>query len=238
MVVAVREGGTAGCSAHVLAGPSEPRSVEVSDIARAFGRERGGLQVTVCGHNLENVGCRVKQEGCHLMTAPEVSSELVEWAHLAGYSLTPKHHSDAAVFWTDPGGEIRFYIRNKFDGSILLTKAERAAEEQFELAGISVEVIERHLYGVFGWDIRHAKRLTITKTPRKVGEIAEGYRLSEEDSEGFRHLSEDTGTVVATAAGGLTGVTRLVELSHLIASSPSEIKRSYESPDGAPLFRV
>jgi hypothetical protein len=172
------------------------------------------------------------------MTAPKVSSELVEWANLAGYSLTLEDHSGAALFWTDPGGEIRFYIRNNFDGSILLTKAERAAAEQFELAGISVEVIERHLCGVFGWDIRHAKRLTRIRTPRKVGEIAEGYLLSEEDSEGFRQLLDDAGTVVATAAGGLTGMTRLIELSHLIASSPSEIKRSYESPDGGPLFRV
>lgn len=30
--------------------------------------------------------------------------------------------------------------------------------------------------------------------------------------------------LVATAAGGLTGVTTLVELSHLIASPPGEIK--------------
>lgn len=172
------------------------------------------------------------------MTAPEVSGELIEWAHLAGYSLTPEDHSDAALFWSDPGGEIRFYIRRSFDGSVSLTKSERAAAEQFELAGISIEVIERYLYGIFGWDIRHAKRLPRIKTPRRIGEIAEGYRLSDEDSEGFRRLLDDAGTVVATAAGGLTGVTTLVELSHLIASLPGEIKRSYESLDGGPLFRV
>lgn len=43
--------------------------------------------------------------------------------------------------------------------------------------------------------------------------------------------------LVATAAGGLTGVTTLVELSHLIASRRVRL-RSYESLDGGPLYRV
>lgn len=143
------------------------------------------------------------------------------------------------MFWSDPGGEIRFYIRTNVDGTLSLTKAERAAEEQFALAGNSVEVIERHLYGVFGWDIRHSKRLPRIKTPRRINEIVRGYRINDEDAEGFRQLTNEAGTVVATAPDGLIGVTTLVELSHLIsASSPDEIMRSYESPDGGPLFRV
>ncbi|MDZ7881724.1 MAG: Imm61 family immunity protein [Mycobacterium sp.] len=172
------------------------------------------------------------------MTAPEISRELVEWARLAGYSLTPEDHSGAALFWSDPGGARSGSIRRNVDGTPF-ARPERAAEEQFALAGSSAEVIERHLYGVFGWDIRHSKRLPRIKTPRRTNEIARGYQLNDEDAEGFLQLTDEAGTVVATAPDGLTGVTRLVELSHLISSSsPDEIMRSYESPDGGPLFRV
>ncbi|MBU9767043.1 hypothetical protein FR943_24805 [Mycobacterium sp. TNTM28] len=171
------------------------------------------------------------------MTSPHISGQLIEWARRAGYELTPEDHSGAALFWSCPGGEIRYYIRLDA-GGVLLTKAERAAEEQFELWGASIDVIERHLFGVFGWDIRSINRLPRIKTSRKIEEIADGYRITDVNAEGYRRLLDQHGSAVATARGKLSGVSVLVELSHLITVPIEKIRSSYEHPDGRPLFRV
>lgn len=171
------------------------------------------------------------------MRAPRVSHQLVEWAEAAGYSLTPEDHSGAALFWSDPGGELRFYVRDQVDGNLVLTRAERASEEQFELAGASMDVIERYLYGVFGWARRSKLRLQRIKAPRRVEEIVDGFEISDPDSEGYRPLLKD-GAMVAIARGKISGLTILIELSHLISSPVEMIRASYDDADGRPLFHV
>lgn len=67
------------------------------------------------------------------MTAPTVSKELIEWAYSAGYAFTPEDDSGAAIFWSNPGGEIRYYLRTDRGGGITLTSAERGSAEQLEI---------------------------------------------------------------------------------------------------------
>lgn len=109
------------------------------------------------------------------MTAPEFSSALVQWAASAGYALTPQDPSGAAVFWTDPGGEIRSYIRSSSDG-YTITTAERASDEQFDLFAPSMETIERYLVSKFATRVRSRRGLPRLKIPTTVDSIAPGYR--------------------------------------------------------------
>ncbi|MEW5810626.1 MAG: Imm61 family immunity protein [Actinomycetota bacterium] len=44
--------------------------------------------------------------------------------------------------------------------------------------------------------------------------------------------------VIAFGHGGSTGISRLVNLSHLVSHPLSDIIASYEDPEGRPLFRV
>lgn len=171
------------------------------------------------------------------MSAPRLTQELVDWAELAGYAFTPEDHSDAALFWLDPGGEIRLYIRKSPD-AFTLTKAERASEEQFELSADSLGVLERYLFGAFGWDLRSKRGLPRIKTPRKMDELAAGYRLDALDLEGFRRLLDSQGMAIATARGKVSSVTVLVELSHLLKASLDDLRASYEDANARPLFRV
>jgi hypothetical protein len=171
------------------------------------------------------------------MTAPAMSPEIVDWAHKAGYALTPEDDSGAAVFWTDPGGEMRFFIRHSPSGEFTISSVERASEEQFELSARSMETVEKYLWGLFGSDLRVMRRLPRLKTPRKEHEIAPGYTLSELDANGFRTLSDMRGPV-ATARGKLSSITRLTKLSHLLAASVADIQSSFEELDGLPLFHV
>ncbi|MGU3497685.1 Imm61 family immunity protein [Mycobacterium sp. C31M] len=170
------------------------------------------------------------------MTTPVVSERLVELALSARYSLTPEDGSGAALFWSNPGGEIRFYLRRNASGGITMTSSERAGTEQFELAAVSMEVMERHLFGIFHHSVRSRHRLPRLEMPCRREEIADGHWISDQDSAGYIHLFGVAGTLLASDRGGLGGVGVLVELSHLIASPLEDIKRSYEDPEGRPLF--
>lgn len=188
-------------------------------------------------NGLRGVGDRTTSKQGPRVTAPGVSQHLTEWAELAGYAFTPLDHSGAALFWSDPGGEIRFYVRAGSDG-LTLTKSERAAPEQFELFARSLEVIERYLLGVFGWEIRARLHLARFKTPRTMGGIAGQYQIKDADPEGVKRLLDEGGETIAMARGKVTGVAILVELSHLLASPIDEIKISYQDVEGKPIFQT
>lgn len=167
--------------------------------------------------------------------APSISDDLRKWADVAGYSSTPDDGSGAAIFWTDPGGEIRYYIRMAPNGSFILSSAERALPEQFELSGTSMAVVERHLFGVFGSDVRSRKGLARLIIPRRREQLAAGYTLDELDAEGYRCLSDSNG-LVAKAQGRLSSITTLTKLSHLLSFALADVEASFEDPEGRPLF--
>lgn len=169
------------------------------------------------------------------MTAPEFSSELVDLAADAGYALTPQDHSGAAVFWTDPGGEIRLYVRSSSDG-YTITTAERASDEQFDLFAPSMDTIERYLVSKFATRVRSRQGLPRLKIPTTVDSIAAGYRIGDAGAEGFRTLFDDQGRVVATALGNMSAVTKLVKLSHLVSPPLADVLAAFSDPQGRPLF--
>lgn len=156
---------------------------------------------------------------------------------MAGYSLTPEDNSGAALFWTDPGGEIRFYIRSSAKDVYIVSSAQRASAEQFELYGTSMKTIERYLFGIFGSDVRSRRLLSRLIVPTKQGQLAPGYSLDEPDAEGFTCLRDSNG-LVAKAQGIVTSISTLTKLSHLLSATLTDIRASYENPEGRPLFAV
>jgi hypothetical protein len=171
------------------------------------------------------------------LIAPRIGDNLATWARRAGFGLTASDDTGAALFWTDPGGEIRFYIRSAPEFGYILSSGERTSPEQFELFGISMRVIERHLFGVFAPGVRSKKNLPRLIYPRAQDELAAGYLLDDLDSEGYRWLSDSDG-LVAKARGKIGSVTTLTKLSHLLANSLADVQASLEDPDGRPLFRA
>lgn len=170
--------------------------------------------------------------------SPGTSQLLVEWAQSAGYAYTSNDHSGATIFWTDPGGETRFYIRRRFDDGFVLTSTQRASNEQFELAAPAVETIERHLVSRFAWGFRSRKRLPRLRLPNDPTEGAAGFDISEKDGDGFCTLTDHAHQVIAVARASATGVPELVALSHLVSHPLADIIASYEHPEGRPLFAV
>lgn len=167
------------------------------------------------------------------MTHIEISKELKDWAELAGYSLTPADSSGAAVFWTDPGGEIRFYVRNDESHSFTLTTAERSLPEQFELLGTSMHVVERYLFGVFGTSVRARQRLSRLPFASREDDVAPGYSVEMSDPDGYWSLLNAEGLVAK--ARGRVGMAALVKLSHLLSASARDVMAAFLDPEGQPL---
>jgi len=167
---------------------------------------------------------------------PTLSRELLVWAHRAGYSLTPVDHSGAAILWSDPGGETRYYVRRRDDGWIELTRASRGGDEQFTLMTASTEVLERYLLGLFGDVIRDQKGLPVLRTPWGVDDLADGYALSDISGDGYRTLSAADSTPLARSRDKTMSLLDLVPLSHYLQISVRDLEESYLSASGAPLL--
>jgi hypothetical protein len=163
-----------------------------------------------------------------------LSDELVAWARAAGYALTPSDSTGAAVLWSDPGGEIRFYMRGDGDW-FLLSRADRASNENLTISAPSVDTLERFLFDSFGSEIRTAKRLPWLRVPTTREGVAPGYDTVE-DSDGYLELVKKDDIRVARGRGGSLGVMNLVLLSHLCSVPIADIEMTYLDASGRPLF--
>jgi hypothetical protein len=166
----------------------------------------------------------------------EFSEDLTRWAIRANYSLTPQDVSGAAIFWSDPGAETRFYIRRVGDTGFVITQAQRASSEDFRLFATSIDVVERYFFNVFGSDVRDQQRMPRLNMPRRTNEIASGFSIDDVDADGNRKLIGPHGPA-AIARGQIQSVPILVLLSHLLVATIDDIEQSYGRPDGRPLFR-
>jgi hypothetical protein len=169
------------------------------------------------------------------MAEVEFSEGLMRWAANANYALTPQDASGAAIFWSDPGGEIRYYIRREGDTGFTITQAQRASREEFRLFATSIGGVERYFYHIFGSDVRDQQRMPRLNTPRRPDEVASGFSIADVDADGNRKLIGLHGAV-AIARGRIQSVPILVLLSHLLLAAIDDIKESYGRPDGRPLF--
>lgn len=172
------------------------------------------------------------------MTAPRISSELAEWARLNGFILTPESSSGAALFASEHGGEVRYYLRAAPGGGYILTSAERASSEQFEFYTKLMPVMERHLMASFGWLYRSEHQLPRLTTFRTQDDLAPGYTIVAGEREGSFELLDRSGALTARAHGKVTSISAFAELSHLLEASLSDIRRSYENSNGSPLFSI
>jgi hypothetical protein len=167
---------------------------------------------------------------------PTFSREFLAWAHRAGYSLTPVDHSNAAILWSDPGGETRYYARLRDDGWIELTRASRGGDEQFTLMAASTEVLERYLLGLLGDVIRDQQGLPVLRAPWGIDDLADGYTLSNLSEDGYRTLAGADSMPLARSRDKTMSLLDLVPLSHYLQMSVSDLKESYLSASGAPLL--
>ncbi|WP_193044279.1 Imm61 family immunity protein [Mycolicibacterium baixiangningiae] len=169
------------------------------------------------------------------MSALSPSHELTTWANRAGYSVTASDKTNATVFWSDPGGEIRYYCRNEDDEHIRLTRVTRDGPEELVLIAATFAILQRYMIGRFGNVIRDELGLDVLRPPWTADQLAEGYALTDMDDDGCRALLRN-GSVVAKAPEATLSLLALVPLSHYMRLSTADLMDSFLDPHGAPLL--
>jgi hypothetical protein len=170
------------------------------------------------------------------MSAPPLLSDAVlEWARRAGYELSVDQESGASILWSNPGGEIRYFVRQQHDGWLAVTRASRGGDEQLKLRAASPKVLEYALIGVFGDAIRAALGMRALRTPWGASDVAPGWAVSEQ-ADNERALNDPSGSPVALAQGSTSALMELVPLSNYLQLSMADLQASFLSDNGAPLL--
>jgi hypothetical protein len=170
-----------------------------------------------------------------MTTPPELSDAVLEWARRAGYELTVDQESGALILWSNPGGEIRYFVRQQDDGWLVLTRASRGGDEKLKLRAASPKALEYALTGVFGDAVRAALGMRALRTPWGPSDLAPGWAVSEQaDNEWI--LNDPSRNPIAVAEGSPSALMELVPLSNYLQLSMANLQASFLSDDGAPLL--
>lgn len=106
-----------------------------------------------------------------------LSDGFAEFAALGMYEVTVV--SDAVVVSDSPGGEIRFFIREREPGIYLLSRAARGDEECVILWSPDPVDAERYLTLQVGAAAREQSRLDRVKSPTRAEQIADQFEVDE-----------------------------------------------------------
>ena len=170
-----------------------------------------------------------------MTTSPVLSDAILEWARRAGYELSVDDDSGATKLWSNPGGEIRYFVRQQHDGWLVLTRASRGGGEELKLRAASPKVLEYALCGVFGDAIRVALGMRALRTPWGASDVAPGWAVIEQaDNEWV--LNDPSGSPNAVAQGSTSALMELVPLSNYLQLSMAELQASFLRDNGAPLL--
>lgn len=168
-------------------------------------------------------------------SAPSLSTECVGWIRTANYRFETT--DDAITLSSRGGAATRYYIRRRGTTRLELSKTDDVDDvPHVELFVADLGVLEKHLYGIFGDDIRDDLGLPFLEMPCKATDVAIQYNLSAM-VRGYRTLSRIGGGPVAAAPDPTLSLVTLVPLSHFLQCDVDNLRRSFLSEDGAPLMR-
>lgn len=178
----------------------------------------------------------VRQLPCKAVTKlPEISAECLAWARTAGFRCDTDESTATVMLRPDTGAPIRYFIR--WRGSRLqLRQVTDDGDERVILFAATETVLAAYLFGLFGDDIREDLDLPFLELPSEIGDLAEGYSLTEM-TRGYRILSRVGDGSLAAAPDPRLSLVSLVPLSHLLSlSGVDELRLSFLSETGAPLL--
>lgn len=168
-----------------------------------------------------------------------LSADCRGWALTANYDLTTAADGDVLLrSETDPC--TRYFIRRRGADRLELTQADDEDDPNGErplLFVAHIEVIERHLLGLFADDIRDDLGLPFLPLPWDASAIAPGFSLSDM-VRGYRTLTRIGHGPVAAAPDPTLSLVTLVPLSHLLLWPIPDLKTSLLSETGAPLLHA
>lgn len=172
----------------------------------------------------------------------EVSQRLEHWAKLADYALTSGSSTTDGrpMFWSALG-ETRLFIGRRQDGWFVVTDSDRMESEKFVLAALSLETIEKYLFGRFGTYIRSARDLPRVGVAIAANELSSKFSIETREYDGverFALIAPDGSTVAIGNADKVTATAELTKLALYVTSTIDQIEASAIDPERKAALRA
>ncbi len=174
------------------------------------------------------------REAAHRQAPITLSTECLGWARTAHYVTAIADDGDVQLR-SESGAPTRYFIRRRGADRLELTQADDGDAEHPLLFVAEVEVLEWFLVGLFADDIREDLDLPLLDLPWERDDLADGFELTDM-VRGYRTLKRAGGGPLAAAPDPTLSLIALVPLSHYLRWAIPDLKRSFLSPAGVPLF--
>ncbi|WP_197380558.1 Imm61 family immunity protein [Mycolicibacterium mengxianglii] len=167
------------------------------------------------------------------------SGDLIGWAAEAGYSYSRVEDGTTALFY-NRGGKDRYFVRPWRGGLLRITSSSRAGSEEYEVDADACNQVaaEAFFWMTFGPTVREGLNLARLMPPVTRESVASPFRIDDSDESELRLVGKDgrPAMVVTGTWDPVSDVARLVISSWALNRTPDEIRSSFVSPSGLPLF--
>ncbi len=164
-----------------------------------------------------------------------LSPGFVEFAALGHYSVRQK--LDAVEISEDPGGEIRFYIRERDQDGFVLSRAERSGDERVVMWSPDPVDLERYLTMKVGSSARQWQGMGMLDFPVSVEQIADRFSV-ETLRPGLVALRAISGELLPARFPHFAEAAPIVQFVQVAGLELATLRQSYLDPEGKPLFKL
>jgi hypothetical protein len=165
------------------------------------------------------------------VAAARLGDGILGWARLAGYGWDAE---TGALMTRLDGCHTQISVHEATNGRMEL-REDVDGDSRMLLYALNLHVVERHLYGLLGDDIRAQLDLPFLELPASATDLAGGYSLGT-PATGFQTLIQTGRGPVAAAPWPGPSLGTLVPLSHLLDLRISDLKQAFLHQDGEPLL--
>jgi hypothetical protein len=166
------------------------------------------------------------------MAAARLGDEILGWARLAGYGWNAETGALTARL---DGCHTQISVHEATNGRLEL-REDVDGDSRMLLYALDIDVVERHLFGLFADDIREDLDLEFLRVRCEREDLAAGFELTDM-VRSYRTLKRVGGAPIAAAPDPTLSLLALVPLSHYLGWTIPDLKRSFLSPTGIPLLR-
>ncbi len=144
---------------------------------------------------------------------------------------------DAVEVADDPGGEIRFYIREREPDVFVLSRAERSQDERVIMWSPDPVDLERYLTMEVGSSAREWRGEGMLDFPVSAEQIADRFTV-ETLGPGLVALRAVSGELLPARFPHFAETAPIVQFAQVAGLDLATLRQSYLDPEGKPLFKL
>jgi hypothetical protein len=165
---------------------------------------------------------------------PTLPATFSSFVRHGSYFLRPE--GDALMISSEPGGEVRFYLRRRESG-FTLDRAERSEDERLIMWSTTAEAIEKYLIVTISEDVRTVLGLDMIDGPTNASELGEGLHVVP-TADGAFAIQRADGSLAPGRFPHAGIAAPIYDYATTVDHSPQSLCDAYLTPDGAPLFTL